>query len=210
MARGRRQTWRMTRRELARSMTRDGRKWVNETWTATARTAADLDSLSPLTTLLGNRLVESYARREHPEDEDVLRALRVAVVCGYASRIVLADPTDQPSLKPSAFQLNAQSDGERLSHDDAAPKRLLDPVRSIASEKFDSVMTLPSEVWSGYVATATLKLQQQFRADNKKLAWQMLSRERVEKMLRYGYVLRCMDESIRAEPKYREPQPDPA
>jgi len=191
-------------------MTRDGRKWVTEVWDATAGTAADLDSLSPLTTLLGRRLVESYAVREHAEGEDVQQALRVAVACGYASRMVLADPTDQPSLKPSAFGLSDQSDSERLSHDDAAPKRLLDPVRSISSEKFDSVMTLPPEVWSGYVATATMKLQRQFRSNKMKLAWQMLSRERVEKMLRYGYVLRCLDESIDAEPKVREPQPDPA
>jgi len=191
-------------------MTRDGRKWVNEVWDATAGTVADLDSLSPLTTLLGRRLAESRAVREHDEDEDVHEALRVAVACGYACRMVLAAPTDQPSLKPSAFELNPQSDAERLSHDQAAPKRLLDPVRTIASEKFDSVMTLPPEVWSGYVATATMKLQRQFRSNNKKLASQTLSRELVEKMLRYGYVLRCMDESIHAEPRYREPQPNPA
>jgi hypothetical protein len=205
-----RQSWRMTRRELRKSLSRTGRKWLDGVWKATADTASEFDGLSPLTTLLGSRLVESYAIHEHVNGEGIQHGLRVGVVYGYAARMVLVDPTDQPSLKRSAFQLNAQSDAERLANDAATPKRLLEPVRSIAADSFDSVMTLPPEVWSGFVATATQKLQRRFASDNKKLAWQELSRPRVEKMLKYGYVLRCLDETLDAEPKYREPEPDPA
>ena len=206
-AREKPQSWRKTRRELHKSMSRGGRKWLNGVWKATSTTASEFDGLSPLTTVLGSRLVESFAVRENADAEGVQQALRVAVVYGYAARMVLLDPTDQPSLRPSAFQLNPQSDVERLANDSATPKRLLDPVRSIASDKFDSVMTLPPEVWSGLVAMATQKLQRRFASDNKKFAWRELTRARIEKMLRYGYVLRCLDETLDAEPRLRESEP---
>ena len=65
-------------------------------------------------------------------------------------------------------------------------------------------MSLPPEVWSAFVATATQKLQRRFSSDNnKQLTWRELSRQRVERMLKYGYVLRCLDETLDAEPKYR-------
>jgi hypothetical protein len=203
-----RQSWRMTRRELRKSLSRQGRKWLDGVWKETARTASEFEGLSPLTTVLGSRLVETFAVREHAEAEGIQQALRVAVVYGYAARMVLADPTDQPSLKPSAFHLNAQSDVERLANDASTPKRLLDPVRTIALDKFDSVMTLPPAVWSGLAATATQKLQRRFASDDKKLAWRELGRPRIEKMLRYGYVLRCLDETLDAEPVFSQPEPD--
>jgi hypothetical protein len=200
------QSWRRTRRELHMSMSRSGRKWVRGVWKATASTASEFEGLSPVTTLLAGRLVESFAVREHPEGEDLQEALRVAIVYGYAARVVVADPTDQPSLTPSAFNLSRQSDVERLANDAATPKRLLDPIRSIASDRFDSVMTLPGEVWSGLAAIATQTLQRRFKSEQ--LTWRDLSRDQVEKMLRYGYVLRCLDEALDAEPTFREPAPD--
>ncbi len=189
-------------------MSRHGRKWVKEVWQASTRTAAELDGLSPLTTPLARRLVESYGTREHADGPEIQHALRVAVVYGYTARMVLFDSTDQPSLRPSAFNLSAQSDVERLAGDDATPKRLLDPIRTIASERFDSVMTLPPEVWAAYLATTTMKLQRQFTSKNKTLRWHELGRDRVEKMLRYGYVLRCLDEAVGAEPAIRKDRPD--
>jgi hypothetical protein len=203
-----RQSWRRTRRELHVSMSRHGRKWLKGVWKTTARTASELDGLSPLTTVLGRRLVESSEVREHAAGEELQQALRVAIVYGYAARMVLVDPTDQPSLRPSAFHLNVQSDVERLANDPATSKRLLDPIRSIASDKFDSVMTLPPEVWSGLEAIATQKLQRRFTSNKQALTWRELSRPRVEKMVRYGYVLRCLDETLDAEPKFREPGTD--
>lgn len=200
-----RQSWRRTRRELRVSMSRHGRKWLRGVWNATASTASQFADLSPLTTLLGGRLAEDVATREHAEGEEIQHALRIAVVYGYAARMVLVDPTDQPSLKPAAFHLSAQSDPEQLASNEATSKRLLDRVRSIALDKFDSVMTLPPEVWSGLVAKVTQKLQHQFGSDkDKKLSWRELSRQRVEKMLKYGYVLRCLDETLDAGPAYRE------
>ena len=116
--------------------------------------------------------------------------------------MVVAEPTEQPSLRPSAFGLGAHPDVERLAAD---PERLIDPVRAIATDRFESVMTLPSEVWTSYVATAAMKLQGQL-ASGKELSWQVLTRSRIERMLRYGYVMRCLDEAVGAEPDLRRPE----
>jgi hypothetical protein len=204
--RERRQSGRLTRRELKQTLSRHGRKWVRELWQAAARTSGDLDRLSPVTSPLGNRLVESYAADERLAGGEIQRALRIATVAGYASRMVVAEPTEQPSVRPSAFGLTAHPDVDRLAAD---PARLLDPVRAIATERFESVMTLPAEVWTSYVATAAMKLQGQL-ASGKTLSWQVLTRSRIELMLRYGYVLRCLDEALDAEPEPRttsEPEP---
>jgi hypothetical protein len=118
---------------------------------------------------------------------------------------VLVGPTEQPSLKPAAFELGARADVARIAADPAAVNNLLDPVRRIASERFESVMTLPPEVWTGYVATATMKLQRQLTS--RALTWRELGREQIETMLRYGYVLRCLDEALHAEPALRPASP---
>lgn len=198
--RERRQSGRLTRRQLKQALSRHGRKWVREVWQAAARTSGDMTRLSPVTTPLGNRLVESYAASERLAGGEIQRALRIATVAGYATRVVVGEPTEQPSLRPSAFGLGAHPDVERLAGD---PDRLLDPVRAIATDRFESVMTLPPEVWTSYVATAAMKLQGQL-ASGKELSWQVLTRSRIEQMLRYGYVMRCLDEAIDAEPESRQ------
>jgi hypothetical protein len=73
----------------------------------------------------------------------------------------------------------------------------------VATERFESVMALPPEVWTSYVATAAMKLQGQL-ASGKELSWQVLTRSRIELMLRYGYVMRCVDEILGAEPELRD------
>jgi hypothetical protein len=198
--RERRQSGRLTRRELKQTLSRHGRKWVREVWQAAARASGEMNRLSPVTTPLGNRLVESYAASERLAGGEILRALRVATVAGYATRVVVAEPTEQPSLRPSAFGLGAHPDVHRLAAD---PDRLLDPVRAIATERFESVMKLPAEVWTSYMAIAAMKLQGQL-ASGKELSWQVLSRSRIEQMLRYGYVMRCLDEAVGAEPELRQ------
>jgi hypothetical protein len=55
------------------------------------------------------------------------------------------------------------------------------------------------------VATAAMKLQGQLAA-GKELSWQVLTRSRIERMLRYGYVMRCLDEAVKAEPQLRQPE----
>ncbi len=190
----------MTRRELHKTLSRSARKWVKEVWQAATGTAVRLDTLSPVTAPLGLRLVETYAARQQAGEESQ-RGLRIALVAGYASRLVLLQPTEQPTLRPAAFGLTARPDVERIGGDPAEIKRLADPVRTIATEQFETVMTLPQEVWSGYVATAANKLQRQLQ---KELTWRELGRDRIERMLRYGYVLRCLDEAIDAEPVVRD------
>jgi hypothetical protein len=69
------QSWRLTRRELHKTLSRAGRKWIKEVWDAATGIAARFERLSPLTTVLGNRLVESYAAREQLTGEDLQRAL---------------------------------------------------------------------------------------------------------------------------------------
>jgi hypothetical protein len=198
--RERRQSGRLTRRELKQTLSRHGRKWVREVWQAATRTSGDMNRLSPVTTPLGNRLVESYAASERLAGGEIQRALRIATVAGYATRVVIAQPTEQPSARRSAFGLGAHPDVDRLAAD---PTRLMDPVQAIATERFESVMTLPAEVWRSYVATAAMKLQGQL-ASGKELSWQVLTRSRIELMLRYGYVLRCLDEILGAEPELRD------
>jgi hypothetical protein len=198
--RERRQSGRLTRRELKQTLSRHGRKWVRDVWKAAAGASGDMNRLSPVTTPLGNRLVESYVASERLAGGEIQRALRIATVAGYATRVVIAQPTEQPSPRPSAFGLGAHPDVDRLAAD---PARLLDPVRTIATERFESVMTLPAEVWTSYVATAAMKLQGQLAA-GKELSWQVLTRSRIELMLRYGYVMCCLDEILGAEPELRD------
>src|ERR1700749_1563038 len=177
--RERRQSWRRTRRQLHKTLNRDGRKWVRGVWDAATRTAGDLERLSPLTTLLGNRLVENYSAREQLSGEDIQRALRVTVLSGYTCRIVIVDSTGQPKLRPAAFNLSAKADAEQLAGDDNAANKLLDPVKTIASERFDSVMKLPPEIWSAYIAVATQKLQHQLTGKGStELNWRELGPER--------------------------------
>jgi hypothetical protein len=198
-ARERRQSGRMTRRELKQTLSRGGRKWVREVWQAATRTSGELTRLSPVTTPLGNRLVESYAVSERLAGGEIQRALRIATIAGYTTRVVVAEPTEQPSVRPAEFGLGSHPDVDRLA---AEPDRLLDPVREIATDRFESVMTLPTEVWTSYVAVAASRLQGQL-ASGKELSWQVLTRSRIEQMLRYGYVMRCLDEALGTEPELR-------
>jgi hypothetical protein len=197
--RERRQSGRLTKRELRQSLSAAGRKWIKDVWQAAAATSGELNRLSPVTTPLGNRLVETYGEAHRLPGTEIQRALRITTVAGYASRMVLVEPTDQPTLEPSAFELNGRPDLERLAAD---PTPLIDPTRTVATERFGSAMTLPPEVWNGYVVTATMKLQAQL--GTRTLTWRELGRDRIEQMLRYGYVLRCLDEALGAEPELRE------
>lgn len=159
-------------------MSGSGRKWLKQVWQASEQYSLQLARLSAVTSPLGTTMVDEYMADQNLAGEDVHRALFLALVTGYSARAVLAEPTDQPRLKAAVPQA--------------------DRVTTIASDKFDSVMTLPPEVWTAYVATATWKLQK--RLASPTLPWQKLSRERIETLLRYGYVLRCLDEALDSEP----------
>jgi hypothetical protein len=206
--RERRQSWRRTNRELYKALARDGRKWVKQAWRATAGTSAQLDALSPVTTVIGNRLVEDYAATQRLGGGEIQQALGIMVVAGYGTRVVLVEPTGQPSLRRSTFQLGKNTDVDRIVGDATTVGRLLEPVRTIACDRFESVMTLPQQVWTSYVAIATTKLQRQLTT--KTLSWRELGRDRTERMLRYGYVLRCLDETLDAEPVMRVLADEPA
>jgi hypothetical protein len=175
-----------TRRELRQTLSAGGRKWVKGVWKAADRYSLTLARLSPVSSPVGTRMIDQYMAEHNLEGEAAQRALFLALVAGYSARVVLAEPTEQPGLDP-------------LPRDDDG---LEDRVRAIADERFDSVMTLPPQVWNGYLAMATTNLQAGLAT--RKQPWQILSRERVEMLLRWGYVLRCVDEALEAEPVLQE------
>ncbi|HTX11189.1 MAG TPA: hypothetical protein VME22_21380 [Solirubrobacteraceae bacterium] len=179
----------MTRRELRKTLSGSGRKWLKGVWEAAERYTLRLSSLSRVTSPLATTLIDDYMAKLNLAGEETRRAFFVTLVAGYSTRAVLAEPTEQPRLKP------------------VPPKddELEDRVKAIAGERFSSVMTLPPEVWSSYVATAAMKRQKWLTGH--KLPWYVLSRERVETLLRWGYALRCLDEAYSAEPVLQEAAP---
>jgi len=145
---------------------------------------------------------ESYAATELLEAEEIQQAFFVVMMAGYASRTVLASPTQQPSLDPTSLALDASFDVEQIAKDTGAVAELTDRVGSMAFDDFHSVMTLPPDIWAGYVALVTMRLQRNLASNT--LTWRELSKGRIEQMLRYGYVLRCLDEAFDGEPQLRE------
>jgi hypothetical protein len=172
----------MTRRELRKSLSRSGRGWLKQVCQAAQKYTLRLSRLSPVTSPLATELIDDYMAELNLAGEETHHAFFLTLVAGYSARAVLAEPTEQPRLRP------VPRDGDGLA----------DRIRAIAVDEFGSVMTLPPEVWSGYVATAANK--QQRWLTSHKLPWYMLERDRVERLLRLGYVLRCLDEARRAEP----------
>ena len=183
--RERRASGRLTRRQLRQTLSGPARKWLKEVWAAAEQYTLRLTRLSPVSSPVGSRLLDEYMAEQNLTGEEMHRPLFLALVTGYSTRTVIAGPTEQPGLNAATLR------------DD-----LDDRTRTIATEKFDSVMTLPPDVWTGYVATVTMKLQG--RHASRTLPWYRLGRERIETLLRYGYVLRCIDEALDAEPEFRE------
>jgi hypothetical protein len=181
----RRQSGRLTRRELRQSLSGPGRKWLKEVWQATEQYSLRLARLSSVTSPVGTRMIDEYMAEQNLAGDELHRVLFLTLVAGYSTRAVMAEPTQQPGLEA-----------------DSIPADELDArTRTIAGEEFERVMTLPPEVWNGYVATATMKLQRRYASST--LPWRQFGRERIATLLRYGYVLRCIDEALEAEPELR-------
>jgi hypothetical protein len=172
----------------------DGRKWVKELWETAEESSQQPSLLSPLANAIETAMAESYAASEALEGPNVHDALGVVMRIGYATRAAVAVPTEQPALSADALGLDRASELQPAADLRQAVQQLLDPVRTIAVEEFESVMALPELVWAAYGSTATRELQ---RSLGSSLAsWRDLSRERIELLLRYGYVLRCLDEAL--------------
>jgi hypothetical protein len=174
--------------QLKHTLSSDGRAWVNQVWAA-ADSLCSKPLVSPTLIELGPRLCERYASAEEVGGQEVLEAFFSVITAGYASRGVLAGPTEQPDLDISSLPL--PSDPE---YDEAA----MAEVATVASGDFESVMTLPREMWAAYVSLATMHLQE--RLVSSTLTWYQLSAARIEAMLRQGYLLRCLDESLERTP----------
>jgi len=167
-------------------LSRGGRKWVKGVWQAADKYSLTLARLSPVSSPAGTRLADQYLAEHNLAGEEAHRAVFLTLVAGYSTRAVLAEPTEQPRLDPAP----ADDDGLEAQ------------VRTIASEQFDSIMSLPPAVWRGYVVTATMNLQT--RVCSATFPWQQLGPEQVETLLRWGYVLRCVDEVRATEPVLQE------
>jgi hypothetical protein len=193
--RARRQTRRRTRVQLKRTLSSDGRAWVKEVWEAAEIEQSRLPTLDPLTQALAARLAERHADTEQLDGDEIRQALVTALMTGYASRRVLAVPTDQPRLALSALPADALSLNAQRDPDGVA--ELAESLEGIAFDELQSVMTLPEEIWSAYLALAALQLQR--RLSSSTLTWRELTAGRIEAMLRYGYVLRSFDEALETE-----------
>jgi hypothetical protein len=189
-----RQTRRRTRRELAHTLSRHGRKWVQEVWDATQEVLAQPPVFSPLTAAVGKRLAETEAAAERLEAPEIQDAWLEVMKAGYASRTVLAAPTEQPSLNLASLGTRTARNLDHSATDPAVVDGLQEQVRRIAVNDFESVMALPSEVWTGFVAKAANKLQGDLTSPP--VTWRQLDRDRIERMMRLGYVLRCLDEAV--------------
>jgi hypothetical protein len=186
-----RQTWRRTRRELHHLLSRDGRRWVKEVWQP-ARELADREpELSPLANAVGEGVAQTCSASQNPDGD---KAWLAVIRTGYATRAVLVGPTEQPSRDRRWFGLPAGLDSETAADDPAAVSELTETVRRIATRDFESVMTLPEEVWTAYVVTATREFQRTLASSS--VSWSELSRETIDELLRCGYVLRCAEEAL--------------
>jgi hypothetical protein len=174
--------------QLKHTLSSDGRAWVNEVWKA-ADGLCSKPLTSPTLINLGPSLSDRYAAAQQVEGQEVREAFFSVITAGYASRAVLAGPNEQPDLDISSLPL--PSNGQ---YDEAA----MAEVERVASDDFASVMTLPRQVWAAYVSLAAMHLQE--RLVSSTLTWQRLSAERIEAMLRHGYLLRCLDESLERRP----------
>lgn len=173
-----------------------------ESWSATERVFRELRSLSPLTTLLGRAFAAGYAESKRLRGEEVPLTFFAVMLAGYAARSLFVDIIGQPLLDPHTPPLD-QLVGRDYDYEDpdtnvAAIELLRDPVFQLVFADFGTVMTLSPELWAGYISLATMQLQANLKS--RAVPARYLDRECIEGMLRYGYVLRCVDEALGAEP----------
>ena len=176
--------------QLKHTLSSDGRAWVNEVWEAVDGLCSK-PLVSPTLIELGPRLSDRRAAAERLDGAEIRQAFFAAITAGYATRAVLARSTEQPELDSSSLPISSASD---LKGNQALIDEVVDRVESVAGDDFESVMTLPGGLWSAYLALAAMHLQERLATGT--LTWREFAAERIEAMLRQGYVLRCVDESL--------------
>ena len=82
--RERRQSARLTRRELRQLLSASGRKWIKEVWIAAEQFTLRRARLSPVTSPLGTRLMEEYMAEHNLSGAEMHHALFLALVAGYS------------------------------------------------------------------------------------------------------------------------------
>jgi hypothetical protein len=179
-----------------RRLSRAGKKWVKEVWTAADEMAHQDLPISSLAAATADGIVQSNGATQE-SDADHAHLARLGVIrVGYATRVVLAGSGEQPSADPMWFGLADDRAIEPAPSDSAAVSQVVDTVRRIARIQFASAMTLLDEVWAAYVATATRELQGSQASGS--VSWRELSPDVIDELLRWGYLLRCLDEALSA------------
>jgi hypothetical protein len=201
-----RQSLRKTRAELHRSLSVDEREFVMDWLVAAENIFTQITLLSPMTTLLGLTFAESMTEQPGFEAADAT-SMFVVMIAGYGSRAALGAFETPPALAREMLPFEAAKDPawdmSQVSQDKASILRsLAKPVGSLAFSDFASVMALPAELWAGYVSLATMQLQRNLRRHTRD--WRSYDLERVDGLMRYGYVLRCIDEAYGGEPELLE------
>jgi hypothetical protein len=212
--RRRQSLWR-TRQELRHSLCPEDLEWVIDAWQAAEGIFTQLSLLSPTTTALGLMFANSFAAVEKLDGDEIERAFFFVMIAGYATRTVYTQMIGQPSIEPDALPISKSEggafDSQAISEDGEAVMALTEPIGALAFAEFGRVMTLPPDLWAGYVSMATLQLRANLASST--LPWKQFEKERIDGMLRCGYVLRCLDEVLGAEPVLRgepanPPNPD--
>jgi hypothetical protein len=178
--------------QLHRALSSEGRKWVREVWQATQDVRGQHSLLGPVATALETSIADAYAASEGLEGQELSEALRSVMRIGYAARTVLGSAMDQLSLDWAALGLDLPTRPPLDAGEQSAAGDLVISVERIANQDFHTVMTLPEDVWAAYVALATREVQRTVASGS--ISWRDLGFERVEGLLRHGYVLRCLDE----------------
>lgn len=167
-----------------------------EVWETAAAVANKEPSLSPLAGAVAHGLAAGGAT---DRGTDEARRARFAVIrIGHATRSVLSGPTDQPAPDERLFALPVEptigldaTDADLVGH-------LVETLERLSRTAFDSAMSLPMDVWAAYVVLATRELQKTLGGPG--LEWRQLSRERVDELLRCGYLLHCLEETLVRQP----------
>ena len=166
---------------------------MKEVWQASKDVSAELSLLSPVTSAVALDFAKSYASAAGASGEEIQQALLTMMRTGYGCRSVITEPTEQPALDPSSIVLEPLH-GVQVTQNASELRALNEAVRRVAFDDFESVMTLPPEVWAGLLTMATRDFQRTLASST--VSWRELGKERIDLVLRYGYVLRCLDETL--------------
>jgi hypothetical protein len=202
----RRHSLRKARRQLHTLLDSEGRELVMDWWSeAEERFTTHSGDPSWLTDFLANAYVFSELGEEPTGPEAYLMAIRA----GYSLRTLLPGyaapaPMDVSMIDAAALSTVASRPRENgipaLEPDDADVLVALSYlVIETVQERFGEVASVGPDFWDAVVSLATYKLQSNIQSLGLGKA-SAFDADTVDAFLRYGFVLRCLDEALGIEP----------